>query len=94
MLKIIITKKILPYVLIMDEYDDLIKSRQDIDIPEKKEKIEQYTKYIKDNSIINVGVTATFLSIMLTEENIKLEDIYKLKPSKIMLVLGAEIDLK
>ena len=71
--------KMCPYVLIMDEYDDLIKSRQDMDVVDRR-KVEASTKYLKENSFINVGVTATFLACMLTDEKVTLDDIYQLKP--------------
>ena len=66
-------KKIAPYVLIMDEYDDHIKSRQDNQQHQKI--VEKSIKTIRKESYINVGVTATLLGPMLTDNNTKVEDV-------------------
>ena len=84
--------KIAPYALFMDEYDEIIKSRSDIgemeDISEKEKenlkkdikKVEQHSNFIRDNSFINIGVTATLLAPMLTDSKLKLGDIFSLSP--------------
>tara|TARA_B100000767_G_scaffold48942_1_gene43889 strand:+ start:1375 stop:3645 length:2271 start_codon:yes stop_codon:yes gene_type:complete len=86
--------KISPYALFMDEYDELIKSRSDLDeleylslndrikLEKGKKKIEEHSEYILKNSIINVGVTATLMAVMMTDNNLKLGDIFSLKPSE------------
>lgn len=71
-------KKIAPYVLIMDEYDDHIKSRQDNEQHQKT--VEKSIKTLRKESYINVGVTATLLGPMLTDNNTKVEDVFQLKP--------------
>lgn len=95
--------RISPFALFMDEYDDLIKRRSDIeeiyseDISEKdkktfekdKKKIEEYSDYIQENSIINVGITATMLAPMLTD-NMKIENIFHLTPSINYVGFGSE----
>ena len=73
-------KKIVPYVLIMDEYDDHIKTRQDETNIENYKIVEKSNKYLIEHSYINIGVTATLLACMLTDNNTKLNDIFQLKP--------------
>jgi hypothetical protein len=75
-------KRVVPYVLIMDEYDDHIKSRQDITNKSELKKVEKSMKLIKDNSYINIGVTATLLACMLTDEKTNTNDIFQLKPQR------------
>lgn len=75
-------KKIAPYVLIMDEYDDHIKTRQDESEIENYKIVEKSNKYLMENSYINVGVTATLLACMLTDNNTTVDDIFQLTPSE------------
>tara|TARA_Y100000991_G_scaffold97069_1_gene73212 strand:- start:51 stop:2360 length:2310 start_codon:yes stop_codon:yes gene_type:complete len=95
--------RISPFALFMDEYDDLIKRRSDTeelyseDISEKdkktlekdKKKIEEYSNYIQENSIVNVGITATMLAPMLTDK-MKIENIFHLIPSVNYVGFGSE----
>jgi hypothetical protein len=95
------SKKIAPYALFMDEYDELIKSRCDIEDMEEltekqkkelekgKKKIEKHSNFIRDNSLINCGVTATLLAVMLTENKLKLGDIFILKPQENYVGFGS-----
>lgn len=75
-------KKIAPYILIMDEYDDHIKTRQDEIEIGKYKIVEKSIKYLMKNSYINVGVTATLLACMLTDKNTTVDDIFQLTPSE------------
>ena len=102
--------KVAPYALFMDEYDELIKSRSDIDTIENLsfkqkndlekgiKKIEKHTKFIRNNSLFNCGITATLLSVMLTDNNLKLGDIFSLSPSSNYVGFGSSkiniIDIK
>ena len=81
-------KRLAPYVLIMDEYDDLIKSRMDEVEPDKQKRIEQYSKFLQKNAYINVGVTATLIGIALSEENIRIQDIFHIKPNNNYIGFG------
>ena len=95
------SKKIAPYALFMDEYDELIKSRCDLEVIEEltekqkkelekgKKKIEKHSNFIRENSLINCGVTATLLAVMLTENKLKLGDIFILKPQENYVGFGS-----
>lgn len=94
--------KIAPYALFMDEYDELIKSRSDLEdleglspkdikrLEQGKKKIEEYSMYIKNNSFINVGVTATLMAVMLTDNSLKMGDIFSLKPDENYVGFGSD----
>lgn len=93
-----INVKLAPYILIMDEYDDHIKSRQDEEDIEKLKVVEKYINYIRDNSFMNVGVTATLLAPMLTDHKTNVKDVFLLKPSNKYVGFGSSrikiIDIK
>ena len=74
--------KIAPYILIMDEYDDHIKTRQDETNIENYKVVEKSIKYLIEKSYINVGVTATLLACMLTDNETTVDDIFQLNPSE------------
>ena len=72
------TEIIMPYVCLIDEYDDLIKSRHDM--PENSKKVtEKPAIYIQEKSFLSIGITATLLAIMLQEDKLTIHDILKLK---------------
>lgn len=81
-------KKLAPYALIMDEYDDLIKSRQDDNEKIESKRIEKYSKFLQENSFINIGVTATLISCMLSEDKIKFKNIFHITPNKNYIGFG------
>ena len=85
----IMNKRMKPYALIMDEYDDLIKSRQDdLDLAPKC-RVEPHIQYLRENSFINVGVTATLLAPMLSDNVITIDNIYQLTPGPLYVGMGS-----
>ena len=94
--------KISPYAVFMDEYDEIIKSRSDIsemenisdkerkDFEKNVKRVEKHSNFIRDNSFINVGVTATLLAPMLTENKLKLGDIFSLTPQDNYVGFGSD----
>lgn len=90
--------RIVPYILVMDEYDDHVKSRLDEEDENNLKIVERSTKFLKDRSYINVGVTATLLACMITDEKTKVCDIFQLKPSQNYVGFGCDrikiIDIK
>ena len=76
--------KVAPYICLIDEYDDLIKSRHDIDESNKnknknKKKTEIPALYLQKKSYLSIGITATLLAPMMQEDKLTKEDIFKLK---------------
>ena len=84
-----VNTKLAPYILIMDEYDDHIKSRQDEENIENLKVVERSIKYLKYNSYINVGVTATLLAPMLTDSKTSINNIFQLKPDNNYVGFGS-----
>lgn len=68
-----------PYVLITDEFDSTIQSRQDIDEEELKA-TQHSAKHLRDNSIIEIGFTATLLGPMLSDRETETQDLFKMTP--------------
>jgi len=72
--------KVSPFICLIDEYDDLIKSRHDIEESNKnkKKKTEIPAIYLQKKSYLSIGITATLLAPMMQEDKLKKNDIFKL----------------
>jgi hypothetical protein len=71
--------RLAPYVLITDEFDATIQSRQDMDEEELKA-TQQSAKHLRDNSVIEIGFTATLLGPMLSDKETETQDLFKMTP--------------
>ena len=72
--------KIAPFICLIDEYDDLIKSRHDIEESNKnkKKKTEIPALFLQQKSYLSIGITATLLAPMMQEDKLTKHDIFKL----------------
>jgi hypothetical protein len=77
-------RKVSPFVCLIDEYDDLIKSRHDISESNKnkKKQTELPALFLQQKSYLSIGITATLLAPMMQEDKLTKNDIFKLKTSE------------
>lgn len=73
--------KLAPYILITDEYDSTILSRQD-EPDEEMKRTQAVAEVIRKNSKIEIGFTATLLGPMVSDDTTEVSNLFVMKPGE------------